>query len=293
MTLGLTYQQLQLAWFDHWLKGTGNGIAATSNPLHSYEPGANRWVNTARWPVTGTRARTYYLGKGTLSAKSAPVGDRLPWADIRSPCNAGTDQWSTGLPAYAIAEAGGTGDPCAENDSTAQAGGLTFTSGPFTGATTVAGPIGVTLDLTSTAPDAELVSNVDVVSPNGTSRPISSGALIGSLRATNPRLSWRENGQLILPWHPYTAASAQPMQRGKLTRLDIEVYPTMARIAPGDRLRLTLTAGDTALQPSPAQAAKLAGGVYKIERGSITLPMLPASQLQTSSINWGGCNGSC
>lgn len=83
------------------------------------------------------------------------------------------------------------------------------------------------------------------------------------------------------------------MQRGRLTRLDIEVYPTMARIAPGDRLRVTLTAGDTALQPSPVQAAKLAGGVYEVERGSVTLPMLPAARLKTSSIDWGGCNGSC
>jgi uncharacterized protein len=293
ITLGLTYQEMQLAWFDHWLKGARNGIAATNNPLHSYELGANRWVNVARWPLTITRARTYYLDQGGLASKPAQANDKLIWADIRSPCNAGTDQWSTGLPAYAIAEAGGTGDPCAENDSTTQLGGVTYTSEPFTTATTVAGPIDVTLYATSTTPDAELLASVDVVSPNGTSLPISSGALLGSLRATDPQLSWRENGHLILPWHPYTAASARPMQPNQTERLDIEVYPTMARIAPGDKLRLTLTAGDTALQPSPVQATKLAGGTYEIERGSITLPMLPAANLKTSSIDWGGCNGSC
>jgi hypothetical protein len=78
-------------------------------------------------------------------------------------------------------------------------------------------------------------------------------------------------------------------------KLDIEVYPTVARIAPGDRLRLTLTSGDTALQPSPVQISKLAGGRYSILHGgsSITLPMTSPAGLATSPIDWGGCNGSC
>jgi uncharacterized protein len=100
---------------------------------------------------------------------------------------------------------------------------------------------------------------------------------------------------MILPWHPYSSASARPTNPGRPIRLDIEVYPTVARIAPGDRLRLTLTAGDTALQPSPVQISHLAGGRYSILRGgsSITLPMASPASLATSPISWGGCNGSC
>ncbi len=75
--------------------------------------------------------------------------------------------------------------------------------------------------------------------------------------------------------------------------LDLEVYPTMARIAPGDRLRLTLTTGDTALQPSPVQISRLAGGRYTILGGSIALPMASPDSLPTSRTDWGGCNGSC
>ena len=194
-----------------------------------------------------------------------------------------------------IAEGGGSGDPCADNDETTQAGALTYTSAPLKTATTVAGPIDVTLNMTSTTPDAELVANVEVVQPNGSSYPISSGALLGSLRALDPRLSWYDDGQLILPWHPYTSASASDMQPGKSERLDIEVYPTVARIAPGERLRVELTSGDTALQPSPVQAERLAGGQYSIDlaKSSITLLTAPAAALATSPINWGGCNGSC
>jgi hypothetical protein len=285
-TLGLTFQQLQLAWFDRWLKGIRDGIDQTSTPLHVFELGSERWVDARRWPLTQTRAHTYRLGTGTGT---------LAWTDARSPCNAGTDQWSTGLPALAIAEAGGSGDPCADNDETTQAGAVTYTSAPFKTATTVAGPIDVTLDMKSTSADAEVVADVEVVKPDGSSQPISSGALLGSLRAVNRRLSWFENGQMVLPWHPYTSASARDMPAGKTEHLDIEVYPTMARIDPADSLRVELTSGDTALQPSPVQVQRLAGGEYSIDlaRSSITLPSVPAARLKRSPIDWGGCNGSC
>jgi hypothetical protein len=285
-TLGLTFQQLQLAWFDRWLKGIRDGIDRTSASLHVFELSANRWIDVPRWPLDQTRAHVYHLGTGTGT---------LAWSDVRSPCNAGTDQWSTGLPAYAIAELGGSGDPCADNDESTQAGALTYTSAPFKTATTVAGPIDVTLRMSSTTPEAEVVANVEVVKPGGSSYPISSGALLGSLRALDPRLSWRDDGRLILPWHPYTSASARDMQPGSVERLDIEVYPTMARIAPGDSLRLELTSADTALQPTATQVPRLAGGRYEIDlaKSSITLLSVPAAQLGTSPIDWGGCNGSC
>jgi putative CocE/NonD family hydrolase len=286
-TLGLTFQEIQLAWFDHWLKGIPNGIASTRTPLHVFELGTQRWINLARWPVPAAHPWTHRLGEGT---------GHLIWSDFRSPCNAGTDQGSTGLPALVIAEAGGNGDPCADNDSSTRLGGLRYTSAPFRRATTVAGPIDVSLELKSSAPDAEIVASVDVISPDGSSRAISSGALLGSLRALDRRRSWFEDGRLVLPWHPYTSASARPTNPGgRPIRMDIEVYPTVARIAAGDRLALTLTAGDTALQPSPVQDSRLAGGRYSILNGrsSITVPMASPGDLATSAIDWGGCNGSC
>jgi predicted acyl esterase len=193
---------------------------------------------------------------------------------------------------------GGKGDPCADDDRTTQAAAITYTSAPFRKATTIAGPIEATLYLSSTRPDAELVATVEVVAPNGSSRPLGTGALLGSLRALNQRLSWRQNGRLILPWHPYTAASARALSSGTVEHLEVEVFPAVARIAPGEHMRLTVTSGDTALQPSGVQLARLAGGVYSIQRGgnhasSVTVPMAAAGALRTSRIDWGGCNGSC
>jgi putative CocE/NonD family hydrolase len=299
-TLGLRFQQMQLAWFDRWLKGIHDGIDRTSTPLHVFELGTDRWIDISRWPLLETRARTFYLAPGNLapSRPRAAGADQLPWTNARSPCNTGTDQWTTGLPAYAIAQMGGRGDPCSDDDRTTQAAALTYTSAPFQRATTIAGPIDATLYLSSNRPDAELVATVEVVAPDGSSRPLGTGALLGSLRTLNQRLSWRQNGRLILPWHPYTSASARTLTPGAVERLDVEVFPAVARIAPGEHLRLTVTSGDTALQPSAVQVARLAGGVYSIQRGgrhdsALTLPMAVASALRSSRIDWGGCNGSC
>ena len=79
-TLGLRFQQMQLAWFDRWLKGIHDGIDRTRTPLHVYELGANRWIDISRWPLLETRARTFYLAPGNLSL-SRPRGtgaDQLP-----------------------------------------------------------------------------------------------------------------------------------------------------------------------------------------------------------------------
>ena len=79
MTLGPTFQELQLAWFDRWLKGIHDGIDQTSTPLHVFELGANRWIDQASWPLAQARAHTYYLGAGTLGASRPGTGRATAW----------------------------------------------------------------------------------------------------------------------------------------------------------------------------------------------------------------------
>jgi uncharacterized protein len=59
------------------------------------------------------------------------------------------------------------------------------------------------------------------------------------------------------------------VEPGRVTKFDIEIFPTMAELAAGHRLRLTLTTSDTPhLLPSAAQAAPLVGGVYQVQRNA-------------------------
>jgi putative CocE/NonD family hydrolase len=266
---GVDLDLIELDWFDRWLKGEPTGIDHVRTPIHVFETGANRWAQASRYPYDQARPKTYYLGAaGTLSTSkptSATGADPLAFTGLSSPCSRSTEQWSGGL----IALLGGLGQ-CDTNDSTTQLGpgAHTYTTAPFRRDKTLAGPMAAQVYLTSTRPDTELIATIDDVAPNGSSTPITSGALLGSMRALDPTRTWTvSGGQTILPYHPYTRASVTPVPVGKLVSEDIEIFPTFARIAAGHRLRLTLATGDTPhVVPLPTEGLNLIGGVYQIQR---------------------------
>jgi predicted acyl esterase len=180
-----------------------------------------------------------------------------------------TDQWSAGLIALALGALQAT-NPCDTNDVTLGAGpgALTYTTSAFPTAQVLGGPIDATVYASATTTDTELVATVEEVSPSGQSVPLTSGALLGSLRQVDPARSWAgANGKWLWPVHPLTAASAQPVAPGQVTRYDIEVFPTFAAIPAGWRLRVTLTTSDTPhLAPTAVQLPHLIGGVYQVQR---------------------------
>ena len=54
------YDDLYVRWFDHWLKGTDNGV--TREPrVRIYVMGANRWREENEWPLKRTTFTKYYL----------------------------------------------------------------------------------------------------------------------------------------------------------------------------------------------------------------------------------------
>jgi predicted acyl esterase len=161
--------------------------------------------------------------------------------------------------------------PCADDDTASKLGPgqVSFTSAPFATAQAVAGPISATVYASATTANTEWVATVDDVTPSGLSYPLSEGALLGSLRKVDATRSWRSGGISLLPYHPYTLASSRPVVPGRLTKYEIEIYPTLATIAKGDRLRVTLATADTPhLTPLPLQLPDLVGGVYSIRYGA-------------------------
>ena len=285
---GIDMNRLELAWFDRWLKDKQTGIDQTKTPLHLYQLGTGKWLDASRYPIEGATPKTYYLRPGKALAPAAPAAnggsDQVVWTGLSSPCGLSTEQWGAGLLQLVLEQAGGS-DPCAE-DSTTQAGpgAVTYTTAPFAKSQVLAGPIDATLYATSNRPDAEFVVNVEDVAPNGSSRPLTSGAFLGSFRQLDKgRTWWAANGKPLLPYHPYTRASKQAVPTGKVTRYDIEVRPTFAQLAAGHRLRVTISTSDVPhIVPSPPQIQNLAGGVYGIQHSSaaasfLELPLGPAS----------------
>jgi uncharacterized protein len=301
---GVDLSQIQLEWFDTWLLGQDTPLAHTTTPLHLYQLNADKWIDTDRWPVADGAATEYYFGPGrtgtdpvssndgsltTAPPTSASGSDPVVFTGGSSACDVQTDQWSAGLIALA-SQSTGVPNPCDQNDVTLGAGpgSLTYTTSPFTQPEVLAGPMDASIFATATTSDTELVATVEEVSPSNQSVPLTSGALLGSLRAVDESNSWTgSDGAPLLPYHPYTAASQQAVTPGRATRYDIEIFPTFAEVPSGWRLRLTLSTSDTPhLAPTLAQLTHLVGGVYEVQdhAGSASFanfPLVPASTFET------------
>ena len=293
---GVNLSETELAWFDRWLKNEDTGIDRTNTPLHLDQLGTSSYLDANRWPPSPDRSAPYYLGAGGTLGPSAPTAttaaDTLFWDGAGSSCDRSSDQWDAGLTELAF-ESIGQSDPCASNDATAQAGpGVqTYTTAPLKQPMVIAGPTDVTLYATATSSDTEWVATLDDVSPSGNSTPITSGALLGSFRAVDPSLSWTApDGNPLLPYHPYTQASKTPVVPGQLTRYDIEVFPTFAKIATGDSLRLTISTSDVPhIAPIPSDTANLLGGSYSLQRHAgaasfVELPLAPDVSFAASTL---------
>ncbi|MFL6240246.1 MAG: CocE/NonD family hydrolase [Actinomycetes bacterium] len=265
---------LELAWFDQWLKGVNTGIGSTRTPLHYYDIGSGQWAQTTTYPFIGAHAQRWYLSKGGLTA-AAPTAasggtDTLAWTGTGSPCSRPVDQWSMGglsIPSAAV----GVTAPCADDDEPSAdnpASSISYTSAPLGHAERIAGPLAASLFASATSAETEWAVEVEDVAPNGAAKPLTEGALLGSLRAVDPSHSWMApDGGYLLPYHPYTQSSVQAVPRGTVTRYDVEIFPTFATVAAGHSIRVTISTADAPhLSATAPQLAHLAGGVYTLQR---------------------------
>ncbi len=298
---GLDLNGLELAWFDHWLKGVDTGITDTATPLHLEDLATGSYREVSRYPLNQTTPKTLYLGSGGSLSSNAPAGsaapDSLIFTGTEIPCTTSTEQWAAGLGVFALSYFG-IKDPCTQNSTPSQLGPGTrsYTTAPFTKPTMLAGPIGATLYATSTTPDTEWVVQLTDVAPNGTATPLTSGLLEGKQRALNQVMTWTApDGRPLLPYHPYTRASQTPVVPGTVTRYDVEVFPTLDTLAPGHRLRVSIATSDFPhALPSATQALGLLGGVYALEHSraypsSVEVPMTTAAGVPSAPRTAMGC----
>lgn len=292
----IDFDPLELRWFDTWLKGIDTGMAETPTPLHYYDLGTGTYTETTTFPFTGLAPTRYYLGPGrsgsfptspndgTLTT-TPPTGDgqdTLIWSPVGSPCGSNVDQWGAGPLRLLQQDANLPDLPCLQDDRATQLGPsiLNYTTAPMTHAVTLGGPIAATIYATATTTDSQWVAEIEDVAPDGTARPLTEGALLGSLRAVDRSRTWTApDGAPLLPYHPYTSASIEPVTPGAVERYDIEIFPTLATVAAGHRIRLTISTADSPhLQPTVPETADLVGGVYQVQRSapepsSVELPL--------------------
>jgi predicted acyl esterase len=263
---------IMLEWYDTWLKGYHTGIDKTHTPMHLYEEGSDRWVNTAEYPISNDYT-TYYLNSGqslTTARASRPAGDTIVWEQ--------------------------------PND---QGGAVRYTTAPFKAGATLAGPMNATIHASSSNRNLELIATLYDVAPDQTAIPVTHGTVLGSQSAERPSWNWYDANYKLI--RPFTAQRGDEyLSPGKVKRFDIALFPRMWSIRPGHSLRLTLTtqtpdstcayavthsvlASDPCYLTAP-QMQTLPGGVYQIRRGpsslaasSINVPVVPYKFFATAA----------
>jgi uncharacterized protein len=277
---------IQLEWYDTWLKGEKTGIDDTPTSMHLDVLQSNQWVNATTYPLTDKYAAYHLESDGNLSTGAATSGSaKLSWAQ-----------------------------------PTTQGATLTFNTKPFTKEVVVGGPVAATVYARSTNRNLELIGSLYDVAPDGQSTQITTGTVLGSLRAEDKSKSWLDaNHVMVRPDHPDVADDyAAP---NSLQRYDIGLTPTMYAVVPGHHLQFVLSTQAPADKcasvisalttplpciPSTPQKKTLPGGSYQVvwsaaRPSSINVPLLsegslqvttsavtPTSSGQTEPINWSG-----
>jgi predicted acyl esterase len=243
-----------LQWYDTWLKGKDTPFRHSSTPMHLYELGAKKWINTTSYPMTDRYTPYYLTGGGTLSTAppKARGGDSLLYA-------------------------------------APQAASLTYTSPAFKTGATLAGPISATITATTSGTNMNIITSLYDVAPDGSSTYITQGSLAGSFASYDTRRSWYDaRGLDINPYPRYDYD--RWLTPGKPVALRITVSPRVYALAPGHRLQLVVTSqqdpskcgallGTRPCFPTVPQQHTFPG-TYTVLRGagqqsSVNLPLLP------------------
>ena len=225
----LDVSQLTYSWFDHFLKGEENHILETQPRIRYFVMGANRWERANTWPPEGSQTMTFYLsseghansifGDGVLASAppSTDETDHFTY-DPANPVLSHSGMLCCNDPAF---PAGSFDQRQVETRNDI----LIYTTKPFEKGMEIAGPIAVTLYVSSDAKDTDFTVKLIDVYPNGSAY---------NLNETIQRMRYRNGYDQPVVW----------MVPGQVYRVAFQPMQTSDFIAPGHALRVEISSSN-------------------------------------------------
>lgn len=303
-------EALLLRWFDQYLKGMDNHNRSIPNVTQYVEGyglfGTQRYTTSTDWPNPQVSPKRYYLRGNMKLSTSKPwwpershniYEPEAPGVSIQkssdgkrlmgqvtindgSDCSSSAVQWSLGID-------GLLPRPCYDNNDKVEnsQNALVFQTGTLWSKMYINGPMEADIWMSATNPQAALTVRVSDVGPFGKATPISTGIQSAVYRKTDKSRSRYIDGTMIQPWHPFTAASREPLQPGQPVLVRVEIFPAAALLRFGHRLRISISSSNQVegIWPLPEQA-QANGNVTTIYNdpkhpSSVVIPFVPTSQL--------------
>ena len=252
---------LRLRWFDHYLRGADDPGLQDLGPALYDRLGDNHFHSSPTWPVPEVRWTRQYLSgsaavgqAGELGTKPGGGPDLLPWQPASGACTRSTYVGTFGLAPTT---------PCETNDGANDITGLSYDL-PLKKDLKLTGSMSAHLFVSTSAKDAFVTLHVEDVDPAGNANELTGGWDTLSFRALDRARSIPAERDII-PFHPYTKASVQPITSGAVYDWWVEIRPTAALLKAGHTLRLSVQASDAVrFLPTAPSTAKMAGGALSL-----------------------------
>lgn len=219
--------ELELRWFDYYLKGIDNGIH-DEPPIRLFIMGINEWRHEHEWPLERTDWQKWHLHSGGHA--NTAIGDGTLSDD--SPTNEAPDRFVYD-PEYPVHTMGG-GNCCSpevvpwgpydQRPIEMRSDVLCYTTPPLEKDLEVTGPIQMILYASSDAPDTDWTAKLVDVSPTGYAMNLSDGII---------RARYRES-----------RTNPTPIQPGKVYKYTISVGATGNVFRKGHRIRVEVSSSN-------------------------------------------------
>ena len=186
----LDLNEIELRWYDHWLKGIDNG-AESDAPLRIFVMGVDEWRDEREWPLARTQFTPYYLHSGGSANTLLGDGRLSP----ERPGDEPSDAYEYN-PAFPTPTRGG-GTCC--NPEIVDWGSfdqrpveyrndvLVYTSEPLEEDLEVTGPVVVKLQASTDGRDTDFTAKLVDVHPDGYARNLCDGIIRGRYRESPER----------------------------------------------------------------------------------------------------------
>jgi putative CocE/NonD family hydrolase len=215
--------EIQLRWFDHWLKSVDTGVL-DEPPVKIFVMGENRWRDEREWPLARTRYTPYYFHSGGRANTAAGDGALSPWGAGEEPPDHFVYDPDDPVPTRGgntLIIAMGVQD---QRPVETRSDVLVYTSDVVASALEVTGPVTVTLYAATSVRDTDFTAKLVDVRPDGYAQNVADGIIRARYRDS------RERPTLVMP--------------GAVSRFTIDLWATSHVFLPGHRIRVEISSSN-------------------------------------------------
>ena len=236
------HKRVLLPFYDHYLKGASTDYLARPNVEYAVR-GSNAMRSSDTWPPANVRYVACYLTQ--LASQS--VTSLNDGGLSRAPGATGATSYSYPIPGWVAGVVGfGPSGPAGGFDPVRRV--LTFTGEPLAQDLEIAGPIKLTLFLSSTAAETDVFAKLSDQYPQANEdrakglNPLAEVVTRGWLRASHREIDKAHSTGMV---PRYTHRNPEPLTPGVIYKLEISLEPMAYLFRKGHRIRLELVNGDS------------------------------------------------